>query len=388
MQLKRNMLFLSVLFIVTVIGLSYLFYRKASCREYQLTLHLFYATNPSWSPNGQYLTYEADDNIWLRDIKKHREILVSCTGNCSYPVWSPTGRKAVIIYYGANDKSEIWGFDKDISNWHLLDNFDKEILSNPIWSSDEKWIKVVVSNEEMKRTEIWKFSYTGEEKTKMIDLAINLSERKVSMYDTCLISIFKDTLEIFSLENGKSSVKKVLPCQPDFYILSNDEKKLAFSSVILADQGDYSYPVYVYFILTGELKQITLGDKGFGSHLFWSPNDRYLGFSEADEADTSVALYVFSLETGSLEKITCGKTTKELKSFDTDGSWSPDGKRIAFTRIFRGSTNLESESKSGSYNPYPLSPQFILWELGYAIHIEGAQIWIVRVPNPKQYCVR
>jgi TolB protein len=102
-----------------------------------------YATSPSWSPNGQFLTFAWDrkygpgapggQDIYVMEIATKRWIqLTHDGGRCDFPSWSPDGRH--IVYANSPDgkathmkimtmladgtqKHELTGAGADMPNW-------------------------------------------------------------------------------------------------------------------------------------------------------------------------------------------------------------------------------------------------------------------------------
>ena len=92
-----------------------------------------YATSPSWSPNGQFLTFAWDrkygpgapggQDIYVMEIATKRWIqLTHDTGRCDFPSWSPDGRH--IVYANSADgkasHTRIWTMLADGTQKHAL----------------------------------------------------------------------------------------------------------------------------------------------------------------------------------------------------------------------------------------------------------------------------
>jgi TolB protein len=85
-----------------------------------------YATSPSWSPNGQFVTFAWDrkygpgapggQDIYVMEIATKRWIqLTHDTGRCDFPSWSPDGRHIVYANSadGKADHTRIWSMLAD-----------------------------------------------------------------------------------------------------------------------------------------------------------------------------------------------------------------------------------------------------------------------------------
>lgn len=102
-----------------------------------------YATSPSWSPNGQFLTFAWDrkygpgapggQDIYVMEIASKRWIqLTHDTGRCDFPSWSPDGRH---IVYASNSggRWEIWTMLADGTQRHKLSTNGANDMPNWSW---------------------------------------------------------------------------------------------------------------------------------------------------------------------------------------------------------------------------------------------------------------
>lgn len=102
-----------------------------------------YATSPSWSPNGQFLTYAwnrkygpgapGGQDIYIMDVASHKWIqLTHDAGRNDFPTWSPDGRHIAFQREGAGG-SQIWTMLADGSEQQPLTHGGS--YSQPNWSS-------------------------------------------------------------------------------------------------------------------------------------------------------------------------------------------------------------------------------------------------------------
>ena len=101
-----------------------------------------YATSPSWSPNGQFLTFAWNRNygpgapggedIYLMDIATHRWVqLTHGEGVNDFPSWSPDGRH-IVFQRRIGNRTNIWMMLADGSHQQqLTHNGDSRM---PDWS--------------------------------------------------------------------------------------------------------------------------------------------------------------------------------------------------------------------------------------------------------------
>ncbi len=378
MRVKRRILFLLGLFAIVVVILLLVNCTRIHSREYQVTFHYFNAIVPLWSPDSKLLAYEADEKIWVKSLITGKEILVSHKELSSFPNWSPGGRNAAIIYYYSenNNETEIWTFDYQIKNWKLIKRFNKEIISGPMWTTDERRIKVVIANEEERKTEIWEFSHTEDNSVKIMEFPFLFSSAEDVMWcEKYFVSLLDNSIEVISLEDKKSIIKESFSSKPGYAVFSNDQNKIAF----FMEDSSGLHNLYILFISTGELRDITPRNVIFEESYslpFWAPNDRYLGFSGLCKEDNSISLYAVSLSTNDVERITFGNSKETVKRIDIFGSWSPDGNKIAFSRKY-----LQDHPPRN----FPFSSSDFE-DMGHELFF-GAdfQIWIVRVPKARRY---
>lgn len=99
-----------------------------------------YATSPSWSPNGKFITFAwnrkygpgapGGQDIYIMELGTNKWIqLTHDVGRCDFPSWAPDGRH-IVFAVGGGRGSEIWTMLADGTERHkLADNGDM-----PNWS--------------------------------------------------------------------------------------------------------------------------------------------------------------------------------------------------------------------------------------------------------------
>lgn len=102
-----------------------------------------YAVSPSWSPNGQFLTFSwnrkygpgapGGQDIYVMDIASMRWIqLTHDAGNNDFPSWAPDGRH-IVFQRQIGGKSEIWSMLADGTEQHQLTHSGNNFMPNWSW---------------------------------------------------------------------------------------------------------------------------------------------------------------------------------------------------------------------------------------------------------------
>lgn len=102
-----------------------------------------YATSPSWSPNGQFLTFAWDrkygpgapggQDIYVMEIASKRWIqLTHDAGRCDFPSWSPDGRH-IVFASNSGGRWEIWSMLADGTQRHKLTSSGSSDMPNWSW---------------------------------------------------------------------------------------------------------------------------------------------------------------------------------------------------------------------------------------------------------------
>ncbi|HVJ09887.1 MAG TPA: Tol-Pal system beta propeller repeat protein TolB [Acidisarcina sp.] len=102
-----------------------------------------YATSPSWSPNGQFLTFAWDrkygpgapggQDIYVMDIASKRWLqLTHDAGRNDFPSWSPDGRH-IVFERREGGQSEIWTMLADGTEQHPLTHSGNNSMPNWSW---------------------------------------------------------------------------------------------------------------------------------------------------------------------------------------------------------------------------------------------------------------
>ncbi len=102
-----------------------------------------YAISPSWSPNGQFLTFSwnrkygpgapGGQDIYVMDIASKRWLqLTHDAGSNDFPSWAPDGRH-IVFERAINGRSQIWTMLADGTEQHQLTQTGNNYMPNWSW---------------------------------------------------------------------------------------------------------------------------------------------------------------------------------------------------------------------------------------------------------------
>lgn len=102
-----------------------------------------YAISPSWSPNGQFLTFSwnrkygpgapGGQDIYIMDIASLRwSQLTHESGSNDFPSWSPDGRH-IVFERSIGGRASIWSMLADGTDQHELTHSSKDYMPNWSW---------------------------------------------------------------------------------------------------------------------------------------------------------------------------------------------------------------------------------------------------------------
>jgi TolB protein len=102
-----------------------------------------YAISPSWSPNGQFLTFAwnrkygpgdpGGQDIYVMDIASKRWMqLTHESGNNDFPFWAPDGRH-IVFERSTGARSDLWTMLADGTEQHPLTRSGNNFMPNWSW---------------------------------------------------------------------------------------------------------------------------------------------------------------------------------------------------------------------------------------------------------------
>jgi TolB protein len=131
-----------IAFVSGATGLPQIYTMNADGTNVQRVTDQGYAVSPSWSPNGQFLTFAwrrnygpgapGNQDIYLMDIASHQWVqLTHDAGVNDFPSWSPDGRHIVYESHQGG-RTEIWSMLADGSKAQMLTSTGNN--TQPNWS--------------------------------------------------------------------------------------------------------------------------------------------------------------------------------------------------------------------------------------------------------------
>jgi TolB protein len=145
----------------------------------RMTDTLEYEAAPAWSPDNQWLVYEAyvKDNleIKIQSIVTHEDTIQLTNSPAAdfSPVWSPDGRRIVFVS-NRSGEDEIWLADLDKSEEQRFLNVSQNPISedtHPAWSPDGKSLVWVGEQDGMRQLLLMDLSSSGE--TNITPITVN-----------------------------------------------------------------------------------------------------------------------------------------------------------------------------------------------------------------------
>lgn len=257
---------------------------------------------------------EAQRAITPSDVYKLKSI--------SDPQVSPDGKWVAYVLStpdSAKDKSDtdIWMISWDGKESVKL-TASKEGESKPRWSPDGKYLTFLSSRYETKKSQIWRMDRRGGEAEKLTDLKYSIDEYVWSPDSKKIALIIQDQESKDEEEKKDKTAKPILIDR--YHFKSDGEGYLERKR----------HHLYVFDVETKKLDTLTSGDYD-NQNPVWSPDSKKLVFVSNRTADPdrngNTDLWVMEAKKGApLKQLTTWADS------DTNPSWSPDGKWIAYLK--------------------------------------------------------
>jgi len=239
----------------------------------------------------------------------------------SDPQVSPDGKWVAYVLStpdSAKDKSDsdIWMISWDGSESIKL-TASPEGESHPRWSPDGKYLTFLSSRYESKSSQIWKMDRRGGEAQKLTELKYGVSDFVWSP-DSKMIALI-----IHDQESSEDAEKKKSP-KP---IVINRYHFKSDGDGYLERKRDH---LYLFDLNTKKLDTLTRGDFDEGSPV-WSPDSKKIVFVSNRTADpdrnNNSDLWMMEAKKGAAIK-----QLTQWKGYDSNPSFSPDGKWIGYLK--------------------------------------------------------
>ncbi|HEY3055889.1 MAG TPA: protein kinase [Thermoanaerobaculia bacterium] len=307
------------------------------------------AANPSWSPDGKQIAFDASlggpRRIWLADVRgRNPQQLTTDVTDATHhvrPRWSPDGRR-VVFQTLEGTKFDVRVIDVQTKAMKWVTN-DYTMDLHPAWSPDGEWI--FFSSYRSGGINVWRMPVSAdgtpigpmEQITAGpghdVDLDIARSGRLV-------LAILKQNADIWRLPVDPESGEATGP--PEAVIAttrensrgawSRDGKSIAFSS----DRGG---EMNIWLFAGRKMRQLTRGGGG-DFQPAWSPDGRSLVFFSGRSG--TLDIWRLDLDGGEAQRLTNGE------GININPFFSPDGRHVAFMSDRDGGLEVWMMNADGS----------------------------------------
>jgi Tol biopolymer transport system component/protocatechuate 3,4-dioxygenase beta subunit len=269
---------------------------------------------PTWSPNGQQITFMSDFNIYVMNADGSELTRLTNQGLNWFPIWSPTGH--FIAFHATRDNgNDIYVVNVGSSDLKRLTNHPANDWF-PIWSPDGQWI-IFASNRD-------------------------------------------GNFEIYVMNADGGGLTRLTnhPALDGAPTWSPDGRQIAFVS-----ERDGNAEIYVMNPDGTGLKRLT-DNLAKDWPPAWSPNGLQIAF--VSERDGNGEIYVMNADGTGLTRLT--STPLEVSSL----TWSPDGQQIAFSSKRDGSSDIYVVNTDGTsltqltFEGNNCCPAWVRWPKGGA----------------------
>jgi Tol biopolymer transport system component len=287
----------------------------------------WWSNNPAWSPDGTRIAFtsgrpEPDDGIYVMNADGSNQTkLTSSLGADSQPDWSPDGSRIAFASTRDGSNFEIYVMNADGSNPTRLTN-NSQFDGEPAWSPDNT--KIAFTSYVDGDQEIYVMNADGSNRTRITNNPVawdgspHWSPDGVRIVYTTFQS-FRP--EIYVMNSDGSNLQNLTNNPADDYspAWSPDGARIAFTS-------DRDGNPEIYVMNADGSNQINLTKTNYplqdGSPA-WSPDGTKIAFTRTDTIHVS-QIYVMNADGSNQTRL----TDRQFGSLDP--AWSPDGNKIAF----------------------------------------------------------
>ena len=243
------------------------------------------------------------------------------------PQISPDGKwvaYTVTIADSARDKNDT---DVWMASWDGKENIritsSKDGESGPRWSPDGRYLSFVSSRDNGKGGQVWLLDRRGGEATRLTEIKGGVSGYEWSPDGTRLVLVVADPEDEAGGDSTKAKTAK--PIVLDRYHFKQD---------IQGYLGNQRSHLYLFDVATKTLDTLTSG-KYDESNPSWSPDGKTIAFvsDRSPDPDKSINTDIYLIDAQK------GAQMRRLTTFVGDDNnsgsklaWSPDGKSIAYVR--------------------------------------------------------
>jgi Tol biopolymer transport system component len=283
-------------------------------------VNMFNNRNPSWSPDGTHIAFDADGDIWVVRVDGTglRNLTKSISPASAFsPVWSPDGSKIAYLINKGPGTYSLAIIAADGSNINILS--DGSQFQRPVWSADARMLATVINDSKILITNLETNGThelnTGAKPAYAPFFSLDGTWVYYVAYDSAnKLQIYKTKLD--GSDGIQLTQSEELNCL--CFWVSPDETYIAYQS----RKDGLSY-VELYVVLSdGTLSRKLTNHYPYdiSSDVSWSPDSKWLSFtSNKSDANPDLEIYVVSIDGTQLYNLSKNPQP------DNQPTWQPTG---------------------------------------------------------------